>query len=486
MVLAGLALALIALTLLLGYHLVRNVFANELGGDYGVFYSASVASLHGISPYDHAALAGIERTLYPGFGVDDFPYLPIVAVLLAPATLLPFWVSFAVFGGISAIVIAASLRMWFEEAGWRRPRLWLIAACLLVVSWWALWYGQWEGLMLGGLVGSLILMRRNMPVLAGVCMLVVLLKPDVLWPLPLLIFAIWTPNWGRAWRFAASAGLMITGGAAAGFALIPGAWSFFAYELQFAGTIGPGRPDIATISGLFDHLPGGGVVEVGLAVLGVVAVVLLTIACLTSRRLRQISDGQRAVVPLVGLAGWLCCAPYAHSFDVLLLLPLLILLLGIKGATLRTGWLLVGVLGCLAITLAYLVALSVGDAALVIGLMVWAWRRRQVSFDALVSLATAALVVLPPMLFELQPHFWSFSVSLSPIVVLLIALAGVWRMVSMMQAEVSQPSYRPDLMLQEDFEIGGPVSGRPPPVAGALPEHPDLMKMASVSQAKTG
>jgi len=34
----------------------------------------------------------VEKDLHPGFIVDDFPYLPIVAWALTPLVRLPFWV----------------------------------------------------------------------------------------------------------------------------------------------------------------------------------------------------------------------------------------------------------------------------------------------------------------------------------------------------------------------------------------------------------
>jgi len=39
-----------------------------------------------------AGLLAVEKDLHPGFIVDDFPYLPIVAWALTPLVRLPFWV----------------------------------------------------------------------------------------------------------------------------------------------------------------------------------------------------------------------------------------------------------------------------------------------------------------------------------------------------------------------------------------------------------
>ena len=64
----------------------------------------------GMSPYSQQALQSAEQSLHAPFSIGNFPYLPMVAWLLTPATLLPFWISFAVLPVIrAAIAVAVSL-----------------------------------------------------------------------------------------------------------------------------------------------------------------------------------------------------------------------------------------------------------------------------------------------------------------------------------------------------------------------------------------
>ena len=81
-----------------------------------------------MSPYSQQALQSAEQSLHAPFSIGNFPYLPMVAGLLTPATLLPFWISFAVLPVIRAAIAVTSPSVWVREAGCKRAGLWIIAA----------------------------------------------------------------------------------------------------------------------------------------------------------------------------------------------------------------------------------------------------------------------------------------------------------------------------------------------------------------------
>ena len=311
-----------------------------LADDWRVFYAAGTLVQHGVSPYDPAAIHAAEQAAqhYPAVqpSLDDFADLPVVGILLRAVVWLPFWLSFAVFTALGAVLAALALRAWLRADGWRGAAPWLAGAML---SWPALlgfFSGQFDALLLAGAVGSLLLMRRRSPWAAGVCTAVVLLKPHLLWPLPLLMVAAWAPDRARAWRFLAASAATLAGGAAVGFALVPGSGQFFSHLLGFGSRVSAVQPDLAGLPGTVQHLPGGGVVAALVTAAGAGLVLALAVAALRPR-LRALSHAQRVAIPLIGLGLWLACAPYAHPNDDVLLFPLLALVVGVDGARLRSS-----------------------------------------------------------------------------------------------------------------------------------------------------
>lgn len=430
--------------------------AYGLADDWRVFYAAARLAHQGGNPYNQTAIQAMEqvvqwyRHLQPP--LDNFAYLPVVAWLLTPATLLPFWASFAVFSSLGAVAAVVALHAWLREAGWERTGLWLIGAMASWVMLLGFASGQFDALLLAGLVASLVLMRRDLPWLAGACMVIVLIKPHLLWPLPLLLFAVWTPVWPRAWRFAAATLLVALCGALVSILLVPAGGDFFAHALSFAGNVASAQPDLSGVPGLLLPIPGGGVMGDGVAVAGAVLVAGMVWACFTSRPLRRLGDAERAVVPLIGLAVWLACVPYAHPNDDVMLFPLLIVLVGVRGRGLDARWLMMAVIGCLAVTAAFLVSFTLGDAFLAIGVVAWILLRAHVPRQAVVSMALVAMTLLPAV--------WPFhlvEVSLTPIAVALTAMSGAGWLLERMRGT-------PGVDEHGEAAAGGAVLA---PVAGA-------------------
>jgi Glycosyltransferase family 87 len=438
LVLGGLGVFIIAFAAFALAHILPPA-PYGLADDWRVFYGAAHAVQQGGNPYDVATIHAAEQAAqhYPHVqrSLDDFTDLPIVAVLLRAVTWLPYWSSFAAFTMLGLLAAGVALLAWVRELGWRRPAPWLIAA---LCSWPMLlgfFSGQFDALLLAGLVAGLLFMRRDKPVLAGLCMVVVLFKPHLLWPVPVLLFAAWLPARKRRLRFAAATAAVLLGGGIAGFLLVPGATSFFQHAFGFGSRIGSVQPDLAGLPGLVNALPGHTLLAAAIAIAG--AVLVLSLATFSPRIhwLRALPDRSKPLVPLVGLAVWLACTPYAHPNDDVLLLPLLALVVGAEGEQLDVRWLQPAVLACVVTVAAFLAAPAVGYAALLLGVTLLVALRRRVTPDAMAALALVAFALLPVV--------WPFhvlAVSLTPVAVTLAAFAGIMRWRSVVLDAAMKPA----------------------------------------------
>ena len=393
-----------------------------LADDWRVFYAAAQVSARGGNPYSpttmHVAEQMIQHYSAVQPSLDYFADLPIVGLFLRAFSWLPYWWSYAVFTALGLLVAAASLRLWLSELGWRRSGLWVLGA---LCSWPLLvgvLSGQFDLLLLGATIGGLVLMRRDRPWLAGLCMAAVLLKPHILWPLPILLGVAWVDDVPRVQRFAVSAGCVLAAGTVAGFVCVSHSGSFFTHLLNFQSMVTSTQPDLAGIPGLVAPLPQGALLGDGIAAVGVVGVLALAVAALRHPALRSLAADRRYLIPLVGLAFWLACTPYAHPNDDVVLLPLLAAAVGERGRRLDPKWLAVGVIGSLALIACFVEAPVLGIALLALGIAGWAWWGRRISGQAAASFAMAAVVLLP----DIWP-LHVVPVSLTPIAATLVFIA---------------------------------------------------------------
>ena len=420
---------LLVFTLVFAVYAFEHMFPPQpygIADDWRVFYAASTVVHHRGNPYDpatiHAAEQAAERYQHVQPSLDDFTDLPVVAVVLRAVTWLPFWWSYAVFTVLGAAIAAAVLWLWMREAGWTTRAVWLLGA---MASWPVLlgvFSGQFDFLLLGGTVGSLLLMRRDRPVAAGLCMAAVLLKPHLLWPLPLLLFSVWLFDRRRAWRFAATTIAVLSAGTIAGFLLVPQSAGFLGHVLGFGSRVGSDQPDLSGLPGMLLHLPGGAAAAVAIAAAGIVAVFALAVRAARSARVRTLDADQRALLTLAGLAVWLALTPYAHPNDDVLLFPLLALLLGQNARDLGGRALAYGVVAATAVAAAFIASVPLGYAVVVAGAIGLALERRRLTPEGIATAGLAALAILPVI--------WPFHVlqaPVTPVAVALIALAGVLR-----------------------------------------------------------
>ena len=263
-------------------------------------------------------------------------------------------------------------------------------------------------------------MKKNLPWLAGLCMVAVLLKPHILWPLPFLLGAAWATDETRVKKFAISAGIVLIGGTVAGFALVSQSGSFFSQLSSFAGNVPSSQPDLSGVPGLFTHLPGGSELGYAIAGIGALGVLGLFIVGIRHPGFRALAPENRQLLPLVGLALWLACAPYAHPNDDVLIYPLLAVGLGVGGRLLNSRWLEVGFIGSLVVALSFVMTPWFGAVLLLALAVVLIWKQGIIPCYAWPSLALPALVVLP----DVWPlHI--IPVSLTCIPVLLVVVVGI-------------------------------------------------------------
>jgi len=163
------------------------------GGDFVVFWSAAKLALSGgaAAPYDLAALRQMELSAVPGLAIGDgvLPWLypPASLWFVLPFGLLPY--------GLATLAFLAGGAVWYAWAmhrtlPWRDARLAAVAFPGIAV---VLATGQ-NALWLAGCAGLALTCLRSRPVLAGVLLGVVAMKPQLALMFPVALLC------ARAWR----------------------------------------------------------------------------------------------------------------------------------------------------------------------------------------------------------------------------------------------------------------------------------------------
>lgn len=214
-----------------------------LAMDFLPFWSASFLALHrhAIDAYNLAALTAVETAaIARAPGILPWLYPPTFLLVVYPLALLPFKVAAVVFLGVT---LALFVRVVCAIVPGRHTLLLAVAfpgAALVLVS------GQ-NGLLTASIAGlGLVLLRRH-PVMAGICLGLLCMKPHlaVLFPLALLC--------SRSWRalaaMAATAALML-----AVSVLMFGSGTLVAFlhnAGMMAGLVASGRAALARIPTVF-------------------------------------------------------------------------------------------------------------------------------------------------------------------------------------------------------------------------------------------
>ncbi|MGC1183610.1 MAG: glycosyltransferase family 87 protein [Candidatus Dormiibacterota bacterium] len=401
--------------------------------DYRVFYAAGELIGRGANPYHLGPLQAAEQAVfaYPprSAALNSFVDPPITAWFLVPLSHLPYWFSYALLTVVGVVLLVLTLTLLARDLGWRHTG---VLAGATLVSWiglLGLLDGQFDAILFAALAGSMLLAWHERSLAAGLVLGVTLLKPTLLWPVPIfMVLALW-PERRRALQFAvgylAVAALFLL----ASWSLLPSWWHALRH---FAGGVGSLQPDLAGLPGLLGAAPHWWRLGAGLTSPATLATVAIGLGCMTvfgiwmmaSPEWRRVSPVGRvtwAVALPVGI--WLLATPYAHPNDDLLLLPLFMLTVGRDarrvhglglGVSLAAMAMLVLIwpLGVIPWPLGLLLLALLAAAA-------WHWRTdiRLTGFGA--GLCVLVLVVLPPV-----ATFHVLAVGLTPIAVLILVVEG--------------------------------------------------------------
>jgi len=404
-----------------------------LAADYRVFYAAGELISRGVNPYQLGALQSAEQAAnhYPGLNsvLDSFADPPIAAWALAPLSGLPFWAGYAVLSLVGLLAVALTVTLLARDLGWRHTS---ILAAVVVVSWIGLLGlidGQFDAIIFAALAGSMLLAWHERSLAAGLVLGLTLVKPTLLWVVPIFMFLALWPNRRRALQFAVGYLLDAVAFLIVSWPLLGQWW----HQLRvFGDAVGTRQPDLAGLPGLLGAAPsswrlGTGLsspATIGLVTLALVAMAVFGVWMMVSPDWRRVSPVGRvawAVALPVGI--WLLAIPYAHPNDDLLLLPLFMLTVG-RDARRVHG---LG-LGLSAATLALLLLIWPGEVVpwavglpllALLAVAVWHWRTdiRLTGFGA--GLCVLGLATLPPV--------WGFhllAVGLTPIAVLIVVVEG--------------------------------------------------------------
>jgi len=174
--------------------------------DFSVFWAASHVMLNGESwqAYDYATFSAIERTLFnnrPEFTLLPWLYPPTFLLVVSPLSLLPLGLAYAVtaIAGIAAYVFAAMRvsALGATSIGRDVGMLALVASPGVFVT---VLYGQ-NALLTATLAALAIYGIDRRPLLAGLCIGLLAIKPQLALVFPFVLVA------ARSWRtfFAAAA-----------------------------------------------------------------------------------------------------------------------------------------------------------------------------------------------------------------------------------------------------------------------------------------
>jgi len=372
--------------------------APTAGQDFRAFFAAATVAAQGGDPYDWAALSRTEEALYntpththagdPTY-YDFLPYPegPWLALALEPLTGLHWQVVYPIFGALMLLAIATGSWLILARLGWplKRRRIAVAVATLSPIAFFNLFQGQVSALVFLGFATAWYLAGRGQPVAGGLALTLVWLKPNLGVALPVVV-ALLEPPSARRLLISFAAGSVLAFGAAA--LALPGVLIHWPAEIlsHWRAVQGP-QPDIASIHSVYYPALSGPFKTIALFV------VVLAGCAYATWALRRVRAPHAKGLTLLLL--WFVLLPYVHSFDAILLLPVLAVLL----APDQRGWAdvatEVAVWAFAIVPFAYFVGWHVGFfngfTAIPIALLLLAWHRRVVSpAPAIVPQARAA------------------------------------------------------------------------------------------------
>lgn len=297
--------------------------------DFSNYYAgAQIGLQHG---WGHVYDLDLQRQafyqLHPSTDVFDwavyFVSPPPVAWVVAPLTLLPLAPAFWIFAGLSAAAFAAAGWLAVPGLGIGRVALFLTAACVYpMLS--AIQTGQVTPLIAAATVLAWWLATRGREVLAGLVLVVLVLKPQVAILVPVAMLIAGRRRLFVTWLAGAAAITLVSVASLGGQGL---------EQLRSALNLEQGQTGNLpwTLAGLFG--PGPLTLGVGLAC-GVLA---LLVAWWHRQRSLEL-------VVVAGILGSLLAAPYHHPADFAILTPAAWLYLRANVPAWYRAWMALGLL----------------------------------------------------------------------------------------------------------------------------------------------
>ncbi|MEX3959330.1 glycosyltransferase family 87 protein [Trinickia sp. EG282A] len=288
--------------------------AGRPGLDFSIFWTASHLMRHE-SPalvYDHQAFVKATVTLFGGFANEyGMPWLypPAFLVGIAPLSLLPFPISYIAFvSGSVVLFVVAALSVSRLGRSVQDPRLAALFVAALPCVFVTAIIGQ-NSLLTAALAASAVRWLAAKPVLAGICIGLLAIKPQMAIVFPFVLIA------AQAWRTFAAAALSGLAFTTLG-ALTCGARSFHAFlvnaSVMRSATLEHGQHFWMSSPSPFSALRSAGIpVTLSYVVHGMIAIVAIAAACQVWRR----SSDMRLRASMLA-ASTLIVNPYVWHYEL--------------------------------------------------------------------------------------------------------------------------------------------------------------------------
>jgi|GEM_PF-2707655 len=373
------------------------VTSSTVGQDFRAFFAAATVVAHHGDPYNWPTLAATEYQLYdapqglaPGnpayYEFLAFPEGPWLAYALAPVTSLPWPVAYGIYAVLLGLILLAASFGTFILLGWSRRRATVGAGITLLcaVGFINLFMGQVSVIVFGAFIAAWLLARNGQPFLAGAVLVLVWVKPNIGLPLP-LVLALLEPAVARR----LISGFAVASAGAFGLAAAIMGLHFLEWPLQIPRmwqAVQGLQPDIASVESFF--YPGlGGSIKTAALLLSLLAAVVYG-----GWAIRRAPDAHTRGLTLLII--WLFCLPFVQSYDLILLLPAVAVLLGPR----LEGWndvlVELSIWGFAVIPLLYFLGARLGYfngfTAIPFAILVIAWHRRMLARPAVPAQVRAA------------------------------------------------------------------------------------------------
>jgi hypothetical protein len=373
------------------------VTSSTVGQDFRAFFAAATVVAHHGDPYNWPTLAATEYRLYdaprglvPGdlgyYEFLAFPEGPWLAYALAPLTTLPWQIAFALYAVLLGLILLAASFLAFTLLGWSRRRAAIGAGCTLLgaVGFINLFMGQVSVIVFGALIAAWLLARGGQPWLAGAVLALVWVKPNIGLPLP-IVLALLEPAVARRML----SGFVVASAAAFGLMAAVMGLHFLEWPLQVPRmwqAVQGLQPDMASVESFY--YPG----LTGWVKTSALLVTLLAAVAYALWALRRAPNPHSRGLTL--LIVWLFALPFVQSYDLVLLLPVIAVLVGPQ----LEGWedplVELTVWGFAVIPLLYFLGARWGYfngfTVIPFSLLVIAWHRRMLARPAVAAPARAA------------------------------------------------------------------------------------------------